>query len=664
MAVLDRLARAGLAQLPAREALAQRFRELYYVDSYAVPEHKGKRWFFTRKHADKEKAVSYFREGRSGADQVLVDPNVLSQDGSVTLRGLSPSDDGRYVAYRLSRNNADSAALYIRDLTTGKDLPETIEDARYATASWTPDSKGFYYVWLPKDPAIPVADLPGYQEIRYHALGTDPANDRVLLPALHDPTKFLGVEVSFDGHWLVGTLSHGWRSTDVWFLDLRNPRLGKKPLKATEELPLDAPAFARAGFTPLVNGQDFHYNIEIWKDVFYIATDEGAPRYRVFRVNANDPVQDRWKEIVAQREDATLSSLRVIGGRLALAWSKDAHSELEIRGLDGKGARRIELPGLGASSALAGRPDEDEAYFDFSSYLGPTQVYAASMKTGKTTLWQGAKVPMDTSGMVVEQVWYPSRDGTKVSMFLVHQKAWTKSGDNPTYLWGYGGFDVNITPGWNPAMAVFVEHGGVVAVANLRGGGEYGEDWHKAGMLDKKQNVFDDFIGAAEWLVAEKVTRPERLAIEGRSNGGLLVGAVMTQRPELFKAVVCGVPLLDMVRYHLFGAGRTWSEEYGTSEDEGLFPAILAYSPYHHVKQGVAYPALLMLSADSDDRVDPMHARKFVAALQWATARVGNAPVWLRIEKNAGHTGADLNAQMVANRADAFAFLFDQLGMR
>jgi len=323
----------------------------------------------------------------------------------------------------------------------------------------------------------------------------------------------------------------------------------------------------------------------------------------------------------------------------------------------------VDLPGIGAITSVVGRPDEDDVYFDFSSYLAPTQVFSASVKakTGQPTLWQAAKVSLDSAKMVVEQVWYPSKDGTKVSMFLIHQKDWQKNGANPTYLWGYGGFDVNITPGWNPAMAVFVEHGGVVAVTNLRGGGEYGEDWHKAGMLDKKQNVFDDFIGAAEYLIADQITSPAKLAIEGRSNGGLLVGATMTQRPDLFKAVICGVPLLDMIRYHLFGAGKTWSEEFGTSADDKLFPVILAYSPYQNVKAGTRYPALLMLSVDSDDRVDPMHARKFVAAIQWATA--ADAPVLLRIEKNAGHTGADLNRQAVENRADAFAFLFDQLGM-
>jgi prolyl oligopeptidase len=659
MAQQDGLARAALAKLPARDALARRFRELYYIDSFGVPEHKGKRWFFTRKHADKEKGVSYYRDARDGADHVLVDPNTLSEDGSVTLRGLSPSDDGRYVAYRLSRNNADSAILHVRDLATGKDLPDTIDDARYAAASWTPDSKGFYYTWIPKDASIPRADLPGYQEIRYHALGTDSTKDPVLVPALHDATKFLGVDLSFDGRWLFVTVSHGWRSTDVWYKDLKaRPGDAKR---RPQVVPDEGAPFAAAGFAPLVVGQDHHYAVTAWKDVFYIATDEGAPRFRLFSVAGTQPARARWKEILPERADATLGNVQVVGGRLALAWTRNAHSELEIRGLDGRPVRTIELPGLGATTAIVGRPDEDELYFDFSSYLGPTQVFSASVKSGKTTLWQAAKVPLDASKIVVEQVWYPSKDGTRVSMFLIHQKDWQKTGANPTYLWGYGGFDVNITPGWNPAMAVFVEHGGVVAVTNLRGGGEYGEDWHKAGMLERKQNVFDDFIGAAEYLIAEKITQPAKLAIEGRSNGGLLVGATMTQRPELFKAVVCGVPLLDMIRYHLFGSGKTWAEEYGTSADEKLFPAILAYSPYQNVKAGTRYPALLMLSVDSDDRVDPLHARKFVAAIQWATA--SDAPVLLRIEKNAGHTGADLNAQAVENRADTFAFLFDQLGM-
>jgi prolyl oligopeptidase len=354
--------------------------------------------------------------------------------------------------------------------------------------------------------------------------------------------------------------------------------------------------------------------------------------------------------------------VRIVGNHLVLAYLANAHSEVQIATLDGKPVRKMDLPGLGTAGGMVGREDEDDAYYSFNSFVQTPQIFRTSVKTGKTVLWEEIKYPVDMSPYLTEQVWYPSKDGTKVSMFVTHRKDMAKSGDNPTLLTGYGGFNLAKTPGFAALYAVFLEHGGVIAMPNLRGGGEYGEEWHRAGARQHKQNVFDDFNAAADFLVAEKFTRPERLAIYGGSNGGLLVGAAMTQRPDLYRAVVCAVPLLDMVRYHLFGSGRTWIEEYGSSEDAELFKAIYAYSPYHRVKAGTPYPALLMLSADSDDRVDPMHARKFVAAIQHATT--SKLPVLLRVEKNAGHGGADLRRQKVEESADAVSFLMQQLGMK
>jgi prolyl oligopeptidase len=661
MAEQNRVGRAYLASLPGRDALFARFKELFYIETFRAPVHKGKRWFYTRKPADQEKAIVYFRESLDGADQVFIDPNTLSPDGSVALKGYWPSDSGRYVAYSLSRNNADSAAMYIRDLTTGKDLPEVIENARYADAQWRPDERGFFYTWLPKDDSIPVADRPGFQEIRYHAIGGDPAKDEVLVPAQHDPTKFIGPDISFDGKWLFGVVSHGSRSRDIWVKDLTVKPSGKvATVKYPTPLEQD---FRNAGFTPLVVGADHPYDVEAWKGAFYVTTTDGAARGQVFRVDPKKPERAAWKVVVPERADATLHGARVIGGHLVLDWFHDVKSELEVRTLAGKPVRMLALDGIGTVDFVNGRPDEDALFYGFSSHLAPTQVFQTSVKSGKTSLWRGVKVAVDAASLVVEQVWYPSKDGTKIPMFLLHRKDWTKNGANPTYLYGYGGFNVPQLPTFNPLWVLFAEKGGVVALPNLRGGGELGEEWHRAGMLEKKQNVFDDFIAAGDWLVAEKIASHDTLAISGRSNGGLLVGAVMTQRPDLAKAVVCGVPLLDMVRYHLFGSGKTWSEEYGTAEDETLFKAILAYSPYQHVVRGTKYPALLMYTSDTDDRVDPLHARKFTAAIQWATSSA-DAPVVMRIEANAGHSGADMVGKAAELNADMAAFLFAQLGMK
>jgi len=506
--------------------------------------------------------------------------------------------------------------------------------------SWTPDSKGFYYTWLPRDPSIPVAELPGYAEVRWHALGSDARADPIVREALHDPTAFLGAYVSRDGRWLMLEVQHGWTSNDVYYRDLK--------AKA-------------ADFRPLVVGQKALYTVVPWKGAFYVSTNDGAPRYRVLKIDPKKPDRKAWKELVPEGE-APIEAMQVVGNHLVLITMKNAANEMEVRTLDGKPVRKVPLPGgLGSTSGMVGNPDEDEAYFSFSSFTQPQQIFKTSVKSGKTSLWDAVKVPVDTSRFVAEQIFYPSKDGTRVSMFLVRAKDLARTGDHPTLLTGYGGFNVNMTPWFSAVAVAWLELGGVWAMPNLRGGGEYGEEWHRAGMRGNKQNVFDDFVAAAEWLVAEKITRPDRLAIYGASNGGLLVGAAMTQRPDLFQAVLCGVPLLDMVRYHRFGSGKTWIEEYGSADDAEQFKTLYAYSPYHHVDKGTAYPALLVLSADSDDRVDPMHARKFVAAVQWATA--SKAPVLLRVEKNAGHGGGDMIKKRIAQEVDSFAFVMDLMGL-
>jgi prolyl oligopeptidase len=662
----DARTRATLAGLPQRDALARRFAELFYVDAVSAPYHRGDRYFYTRRHKSQEKAIVYWRAGDDGPEQVLLDPNQLSADGSVSIGGWYPSEDGLRLAYKLKVNNADESTMYVRDVATGEDSAvDVIPGAKYADAQWLPDGSGFYYTWLPTDSTIPVADRPGFAEVRLHRLGTSPAADVVAFPATGSPRTFIGPSVSRDGRWLIIYIQHGWNTTDVWFKDLAAKAAPTAPPVdpgAVKTLATDAwiAANARAlGFQPLMVGTEALAEVDVHDGVFYLMTNDGAPRYRVFAVDPAHPEPAAWREVVPEAE-ATLESARVMGGHLLLRYLHAASSLLEVRTLAGALVRRIDLPGIGTVDNVVGNATDDAAWFSFSSFTRPPEIYQTSIASGATTLWAKVELPVDTSPFVVEQVWYPSRDGTPISMFIVHNEGAKRDGNNPTLLYGYGGFNVSLTPSYASSVVIWLEHGGVYAVPNLRGGAEYGEAWHQAGMGANKQNVFDDFVNAAEYLIGEGWTRPERLAIRGGSNGGLLVGAAMTQRPDLFGAVICAVPLLDMVRYHLFGSGKTWIPEYGSAEDPAQFTTLLRYSPYHNVTRGVSYPALLMAAADSDDRVDPMHARKFTAEVQWASA--SGRPVLLRVEQNAGHGGADLVQKTVENYADQWAFLLWQIG--
>jgi prolyl oligopeptidase len=647
MTAQDAYARARLAKLPGRDALAARLAEVFYFDAISAPEHRGGRYFFSRKHKDKEKAIVYWKQGERGDEKVLLDPSTWSADGSAGLKGWWPSGNGRYVAFNKSEHNADETTMSILDVTTGKLLKDTIPGTKYGDASWAADSRGFYYIWVPAPSSqVPVADRPGFAELRYHALGSDPAKDPVLHEATRNPQTFLNGVASRDGHWLFAQVQHGWNASDVYFKDLRAHQ---------------------KDWTVLVEGVSANFTFDDFRDVFYVRTDDGAPRYRMFAVDPRKPARAQWKEIVAQR-DATLESFSLVGGRLVLNYLRDAASEVSVHDLHGALIRKIDLPPLGTASAVQGLPTEDAAYLSYTSFTEPQVIYKVSIQRGTVAAWARVALPIDTSKFTTEQVRYPSKDGTEITMFLVHRKDAVKDGKTPTYLTGYGGFGLSALPGFVSsrsswaAHAVWLEHGGMVAVPNLRGGGEYGEDWHKAGMLLDKQHVFDDFLAAARWLASSGWTSRDHLAISGGSNGGLLMGAAITQGPELFKAVVCEVPLLDMVRYHLFGSGKTWIPEYGSAEDPAQFQALHAYSPYHRVKQGVGYPAVLMSSSTHDDRVDPIHARKFTALLQWATG--SDAPVWLRIQANAGHGGADQVRQKIDQNADTYAFLMWQLGMK
>jgi prolyl oligopeptidase len=632
--------RGHLDRLPEREAIAGRLKELFYVDSLGVPHRYGKRYFYSRRHADREKAIVYWKEGKDGKEQVLLDPNAWSSDGSVSLGGWSVSWDGSRVAYSVKKNNSDEATLQVIEVATGKKSEvDVIEGAKYAHAQWTPKGDGFYYAYLPTDKSIPVADRPGYTEIRFHKLGEDPKKDALIHEKTGNPKAFLNTSLSRDGRFLLVYVQHGWNATDVYFRDLRDPK-------------------QKDTWTPLTVGKDAIFTVYPHDGQFYVHTNEGAPRYRVLKVDPKKPERAAWKEILPERPDATLENVSLVGGKLSLLYLKDVISQIELRALDGKLDRVIPLPAPGSATPLIGQPDQDEAYFVFTSLVHPSEIHEISVKKGDPRLFFKVKVPVDPSKFTVEQRFATSKDGTKVPLFLVAGKDTKRDGSAPTLLYGYGGFQVAMQPGFRSSIIPWLERGGVFVMSVLRGGSEYGEEWHRNGMLHKKQNVFDDFLAAAEFLVSERYTRPGRLAIQGASNGGLLVGAAMTQRPDLFRVALCGVPLLDMVRYHLFGSGKTWIEEYGSAENPEDFKVLHGYSPYHRVKPGTRYPALLMLSADSDDRVDPMHARKFIAQIQEHST---GGIALLRIEKNAGHGGADMLKAAVQKGADELAFALSQM---
>jgi prolyl oligopeptidase len=642
MKAQDDFTRGHINALPGRDALTKRLEELYYVESLSAPVKRGKRFFLRRRHPDREKAIIYWKQGKDGEEKVLLDPNTMGKEGeNVSLGGWYPSWDGKKVAYKLKQNNADEATMYVMEVASGKvsDI-DVIAGAKYAGAAWTPKSDGFYYTWLPIDPEIPAADRPGHAAIKFHKLGTDPAKDPVLHEKTDDPKTFLSPSISRNGRYLFVYKWFGWASVEIYYRDLKNRK--HKDWQV---------------FWKPENAQAF---VTHWKGYFYVMTNKDSPNQSIWRTKDSKPARDQW-ELIVPEPDFVIDDFEIIGDHLVLSKLQNATSGLQVRKLDGTLVRDVKLPDVGAVFGVQGLPEEPGFYYGYTSYTTPWQIYETSVTSEDSTLWTEVKIPVDPSPYKVEQVWYESKDGTKVSMFIVRRKDAPNDGSTPFLLYGYGGFQVSLKPYFRSSIYPWLEAGGGYAVANLRGGGEYGEEWHKNGMLLKKQNTFDDFIGAAEFLIEKGYTKTEHLAIRGGSNGGLLVGAAMTQRPDLFGAVVCAVPLLDMVRYHLHGSGKTWIGEYGSADDAEQFKVLHAYSPYHAIKPNTAYPATLLLSATNDDRVDPFHARKFAASVQAATS--DDAPILLRIEQQAGHGGADLVKQRVEQSADVYAFLMSQFGM-
>jgi prolyl oligopeptidase len=629
----NRFTRAQIDPLPMRQALRARLQRLVSAPREGVPGRYGKRLFFTRHDGKQPQSVLMVEE--NGQTRVLLDPNTLSTDGSVSLDFWEPSPDGDRVAYGLSQNGDEKSVGHVLDVKTGDRLPDVLPGCRYASLGWLKDQSGFYYTRF--DPAPDSPNGEDRQRVFFHRLGTNPAEDPMVFEHAGGAEVFLSVGLSRDDRWVMVMAGKG-KGNELHVLDRQSG----------------------GGFKALATGFESSNYGDVHEGVLYLFTTDGAPRGRVMRVELAHPGRDRWKELIPQAA-GVLQYAYVAGGRLLAGYLEDAHSRLRLFGLDGQAQGDIQLPGLGTVGSTSGRHDDDTLYFNYTSYLEPSSVYRYDLKAKTRSVRFRPALSIDTGAYEERQVWYPSKDGTRIPMMLVHKKGLPRDGQAPTLLTGYGGFGISMTPGFSSADFAWVERGGVLAVPGLRGGGEFGDAWHEAGMLERKQNVFDDFIAAAEYLVAERITSPLKLGIQGGSNGGLLMGAMLTQRPELFKAVVCGVPLLDMLRYHQFLIARYWVPEYGSSENADQYRFLKAYSPYHRVKPGTRYPATLIVTGESDTRVDPLHARKMAALLQRHQA--GPAPVLLYVETKAGHGAGKPLDKWVETTADTLGFLAWQLGV-
>jgi len=637
--------RGVLDPLPGTDRLHKRLTDLMSIGTISAPQIGGKHYFYTKREGSQNQPVLFVREGVNAKDRVLVDVNQLAADGTVALDWWVPSDDGKYVAYGTSPSGSEMSTLHVIETATGQLLPDSIERTRAVSLAWMLDNSGFYYTRYPQKGEVAEGQEVYYRHIFYHTLGSDPIKDPLVFGKDLGAEDWPQIDLSNHGDWLLITVAQGWTKTDLYVQNLQPGVERKPPVRITE-------------------GNNFLYGGEIFNGKIYITTNEDAPRYRTFVVDAASPARTNWKEIIPEN-DAVLQGAAIVNGLLLAQYEKNASSQLKLLNTDGKPLGDVQLPAIGSVFGLGGKWDRKEVFFAFHSFTVPDSIYQVNLATRGTTLWSKVSAPgIDPDKYEVKQVWFDSKDGTHLPMFVFHKKGLVLNGKNPTLLTGYGGFNVSLTPNFVGDRYLWLEHG-VFAVANLRGGAEFGEDWHRAGMLDKKQNVFDDFAAAAEFLISQKYTDKDHLAIRGGSNGGLLMGVALTQHPDLYRAVVCQVPLLDMLRYQNFQIAKLWVAEYGSSEDPKQFDWIYAYSPYHHVKQGTEYPAILFMTADTDTRVDPMHAKK-MAALMQAEAANGQSrerPILLRIDTKAGHGAGKPIAKQVEDMTDIYSFLFWQLGM-
>jgi prolyl oligopeptidase len=625
-----------LNEIPAREKIKQRLTKLWDYEKYGTPFKEGESYFYFKNDGLQNQSVLYTLPTLDAEPRIVLDPNQLSEDGTIALSGISISENGQLLAYGLSSSGSDWQEWKVRNIATGEDLQDHLQWIKFSGASWTHDHQGFFYSRYDEpNEKTKLEDVNYYQKLYYHQLGTPQSTDILIY---HRPDEkewgFTG-NVTEDGKYLIISI---WLGTDsknlVFYKDLTNQN--------SEVIELINQFLANYSF---IDNDDY---------VFYFRTDFNSPKGRVIAIDTRKPTPENWQEIIPQAVE-TLESVSVLNNQFVADYLQDAHSQIKIFDLKGNFIREVELPGIGAASEFSGKRYDTETFYSFTSFTTPGTIYRYDMKTGKSELFRQPEVDFNADEYETKQVFYASKDGTKVPMFITHKKGIKLDGNNPTYLYGYGGFNISLTPSFSVSLLIWLEMGGVYAVPNLRGGGEYGEEWHQAGMKLQKQNVFDDFIAAAEWLIAHNYTQPGKLAIGGGSNGGLLVGTCMTQRPNLFGAALPAVGVMDMLRFHKFTIGWAWVAEYGSSENPEEFAALYAYSPLHNLKPGTAYPATLITTADHDDRVVPAHSFKFAAALQ--AAHGGDAPVLIRIDMKAGHGAGKPTAKIIEEAADKWGFL-------
>jgi prolyl oligopeptidase len=628
-----------LEQIPFRDKIKTRLTEIWDFPKYGSPFKEGDWYYFFKNDGLQNQSVMYRQKGLQAEPEVFIDPNKLSTDGTVSLASFTFSKDHKYCAIAVAASGSDWNEISVMDVATKEKLTDKIEWVKFSGATWK--GNGFYYSRYdaPKK-GKEFSNQNEYMKIYYHALGQDQAKDVLVYEDKQHPLRYFNAGITEDERFLVINISEGTSGNEILVQDLAK---GEKSFKL------------------LFKGFENNYAIiDNVGDKILATTDKGAPRYRVIEVDPTNPDEKNWKEMIPEAKDL-LEGVSTCGGKLFASYLVDASSRMYQYDYSGKRENEITLPGIGTAGGIGGRKEDKEAFYSFTSFINPGEIYRYDITTGKSELFRKTEAKFNASDFETKQVFYTSKDGTKVPMFIMHKKGLKLDGTNPTLLYAYGGFNISLTPSFSVSRVMFLENGGVYAIANLRGGGEYGEEWHKAGMLDKKQNVFDDFIAAAEYLISEKYTSSAKLAINGGSNGGLLVGACMTQRPELFKVAIPQVGVLDMLRYHKFTIGWGWAVEYGSSDKKEDFEYLIKYSPLHTVKANVNYPATLIMTADHDDRVVPAHSFKFAAELQSKQQKGGN-PVLIRIDSKAGHGAGKPTAKVIEDAADMWSFVLWNLG--
>ena len=637
---------AYLESIPEREFLRERLTQLWNYERYGVPSKEGDLYVYSKNDGLQNQSVIYMQASLDGEPEVLIDPNKFSEDGTVSLRDRSFSEDGSMLAYSISRSGSDWREYFVRDMKTGEDLDDHLVWVKFTRASWTHDNVGFFYSRFPtpeEGEAIEGENV--NQKIYYHRVGTPQAEDQLIYEISEHPRWRSSAFVTDDGRYLVFSIRQG---------AVRNNRISYRDLGDPEMPNLEA------GMVDLIPEFEARFNF-LGNDGsnFYFRTDLDSPRYRVIAIDLENPGRDNWVEVIPEGEDV-LQSVEIINHQFVARYLHDAHSVLRVYSMNGEHVKDIELPTIGSVRSVNGEPEDTEMFYSFASFLYPTTIFRYDFEAGENSILHAPSLDFDPSHYETKQVFYYSQDGTRVPMFITHKKGIEMDGMNPTYLYGYGGFNISLTPRFSTSNLVWLEMGGIYAQANMRGGGEYGEEWHEAGTKERKQSVFDDFIAAAEYLMEEGYTSRRKLAIGGGSNGGLLVGAVMTQRPDLFGATLPAVGVMDMLRFHKFTVGFGWISDYGSSDDPEGFEYLYAYSPLHNLRPA-AYPPTMVTTADHDDRVVPGHSFKFAATLQ--EVHTGDAPVLIRIQTKAGHGSGKPTAMIIEEQADRWAFLIKNLGV-